>query len=149
MDLEILHAGSEELPASKELVKRVFMTFEAPDYAEEGIEHFLHYVDVELDQELTENKLVIWCAKADGKIVGILAVRLPDHLALLFVDEAYQRQGIAGKLFQTMFYELTPVELSVNSSPYAIPIYEKLGFEKTGTEEIVSGIRFQPMRYQR
>lgn len=149
MDLEILHVGSAELPASKELVKRVFMTFEAPDYAEEGVEHFLHYVDVELDQELAENKLVIWCAKADEKNVGILAVRLPDHLALLFVDEAYQRQGIAGKLFQTMFYELTPVELSVNSSPYAIPIYEKLGFEKTGTEEIVSGIRFQPMRYQR
>jgi hypothetical protein len=36
--------------------------------------------------------------------------------------------------------------ITVNSSPYAVPVYEKLGFWRMGTEEIKNGIRCVPLR---
>ena len=35
--------------------------------------------------------------------------------------------------------------MTVNSSPYAVPIYHKLGFKDTGSEQVVNGLRFTPM----
>lgn len=37
----------------------------------------------------------------------------------------------------------------VNSSPYAVPIYHKLGFVDTDTEQLSDGIRYTPMRFER
>jgi predicted GNAT family N-acyltransferase len=36
-------------------------------------------------------------------------------------------------------------EISVNSSAYAVPIYEKLGFRPVGNEQVKNGIAFIPM----
>lgn len=124
------------------------MTFEAPDYSKEGVAHFLTYLDEELEMELSVNQVQVWCGKDARQIVGLLAVRLPAHVALLFVDEAYHRQGIAKQLFQEMLSELMPEQVTVNSSPYAVPIYERLGFQIEGNEKTVSGIRFQSMVYK-
>lgn len=145
MTLEISQLSEGELPEVKKLIKKVFMTFEAPDYSDEGITHFMLYLTETLEKEVTTGQVRIWCGKEDHKIVGVLAVRLPAHIALLFVDETYHRQGIAKKLYQAMLLALTPNHLTVNSSPYAIPIYKKLGFRCVRQEEIVSGIRFQSM----
>ena len=110
--------------------------------------HFLTYLDEELEMELSVNQVQVWCGKDARQIVGLLAVRLPAHVALLFVDEAYHRQGIAKQLFQEMLSELMPEQVTVNSSPYAVPIYERLGFQIEGNEKTVSGIRFQSMVYK-
>ena len=110
--------------------------------------HFLTYLDEELEMELAANQVQVWCGKDAQQIVGLLAVRLPAHVALLFVDEAYHRQGIAKQLFQEMLSELMPEQVTVNSSPYAVPIYERLGFQIEGNEKTVSGIRFQSMVYK-
>ena len=36
---------------------------------------------------------------------------------------------------------------TVNSSPYAVPIYHKLGFVDTNTEQLASGMRYTPMKF--
>lgn len=148
MNVEISRLDLSELSEAKKLVKKVFMTFEAPDYSKEGVAHFLTYLDEELEMELAANQVQVWCGKDAQQIVGLLAVRLPAHVALLFVDEAYHRQGIAKQLFQEMLSELMPEQVTVNSSPYAVPIYERLGFQIEGNEKTVSGIRFQSMVYK-
>ena len=148
MNVEISRLELSELSEAKKLVKKVFMTFEAPDYSKEGVAHFLTYLDEELEMELSVNQVQVWCGKDERQIVGLLAVRLPAHVALLFVDEAYHRQGIAKQLFQEMLSELMPEQVTVNSSPYAVPIYERLGFQIEGNEKTVSGIRFQSMVYK-
>lgn len=148
MNVEISRLELSELSEAKKLVKKVFMTFEAPEYSKEGVAHFLTYLDEELEMELAANRVQVWCWKDAQQIVGLLAVRLPAHLALLFVDEAYHRQGIAKQLFQEMLSELIPEQITVNSSPYAVPIYERLGFQIEGNEKTVSGIRFQSMVYK-
>ena len=148
MNVEISRLELSELSEAKKLVKKVFMTFEAPDYSKEGVAHFLTYLDEELEMELSVNQVQVWCGKDARQIVGLLAVRLPAHVALLFVDEAYHRQGIAKQLFQEMLSELMPEQVTVNSSPYAVPIYERLGFQIEGNEKTVSGIRCQSMVYK-
>ena len=40
-----------------------------------------------------------------------------------------------------------PLEITVNSSPYAVEIYRKLSFVDTNTEQTVNGMRFTSMRY--
>lgn len=37
--------------------------------------------------------------------------------------------------------------LTLNSSPYGLPFYLAIGFEPTGEEREINGIRFTPMRY--
>ena len=61
------------------------------------------------------------------------------------------RQGIARALFSTLRDHCrtapdTP-RITVNSSPYAVGAYRRLGFRATGDERTVDGIRFTPMEY--
>ena len=38
--------------------------------------------------------------------------------------------------------------MTVNSSPYAVPIYHKLGFYDVDSEQVVKGVRFTPMEFE-
>jgi len=66
------------------------------------------------------------------------------------VNTQCHRRGIARKLFETVInYKSIAGEhtaVTVNSSPYAVEIYRRLGFEPTDTEQTVNGIRFIPMK---
>ena len=64
---------------------------------------------------------------------------------------ASHRQGIARALFSALRDHCrtapdTP-RITVNSSPYAVEAYRRLGFRATGGERTVDGIRFTPMEY--
>lgn len=147
--MKISRLDSSVLSEAKVLIKKVFMQFEAPDYSEEGVAHFMAYLDEELEKEFATNQLQLWGTRINEQLIGILAIRSAKHVALLFVDEAHHCQGIAKKMYQTILSELTPKQLTVNSSPYAVPAYERLGFQRNGDEKTVSGIRFQPMIFIR
>jgi SAM-dependent methyltransferase len=72
------------------------------------------------------------------------------HIALLFVDKPYHRRGIAGELVRRGIEVCCSrhpglCQVTVNSSPSAVPIYHKVGFAATGCEQEVHGIRFTPM----
>ena len=54
-------------------------------------------------------------------------------------------KGIGKRLFLYMLKDNQPEKLTVNSSPYAVPVYHKLGFCDVDEEQIVNGIRFTPM----
>lgn len=147
--MKISRLDSSVLSEAKVLIKKVFMQFEAPDYSEEGVAHFMSYLDEELEKELAKNQLQLWGTRVNQQLIGILAIRSAKHVALLIVDEAHHRKGIAKGMYQAMLSELSPKQLTVNSSPYAVPAYERLGFQRNGDEKTVSGIRFQPMIFIR
>ena len=82
-------------------------------------------------------------------ITGLIEVRSYSHISLLFVKKEYHRKGIAGELLKSALEKCRQEKsylrfLGVNSSPYAVHIYEKLGFVKTGPEQTINGIRFTP-----
>ena len=87
----------------------------------------------------------------DGeKLIGILALKNEgSHIALFFVDGAYHRQGVGRLLWDTFPAESDKDEITVNSSLYAVGIYEKLGFIKTAEAQTESGIQFVPMVFKK
>ena len=134
----------ELLPAACELVWQVFCRFEAPEYSQEGIAEF---------QKTLENMealrhMPFYGAFHKGELVGVLAMREPQHISLFFVKEAWHRQGLGRLLFDAMRRDYADQVFTVNSSPYAVEVYRHLGFVPTDTEQLTNGIRYAPMRFE-
>lgn len=128
--------------AALSLVWNVFSEYEAPEYSKDGIEEFYKSIH----DEAYLQQLSIYGAYLDDILVGVIATRNEgSHIALFFVDGKYHKQGIGRKLFETVKSNCKSEKMTVNSSPYAVSIYEKLGFCRMSTEQVVNGIRFYPM----
>lgn len=120
----------------------MFQQYEAPDYTQEGIEEF--YKSIHDEKYLSE--LCWYGAFVQDDLVGVLATRIAGtHIALFFVEGKYHRQGIGKQLYQAARADNHSNVMTVNSSPYAVPVYHKLGFKDTGSEQMVNGLRFTPM----
>lgn len=127
------------------LILRTFMQYEAPDYSKEGVEAFQNAVIYNADYL---NRIVLYGAYEGHTLKGVIATRNQgNHIALFFVDGKYHRQGIGKELFHTVVENSSSNEITVNSSPYAVEIYHRLGFADTAAEQITDGIRYTPMKY--
>ena len=137
-----------------ELVASVFMEFVAPGYEQQGVDEFLSFVTPEkLRDRIQSGASFILTARENKALVGIIEIKDIYHVALLFVDERYHRQGIAKKLFEMALACSCSIkpglkEITVNSSPYSVHIYQKLGFQLNGPEQAINGIRFIPLLFQ-
>ncbi len=135
------------------LVRRTYDEFVAPDYPREGNEHFYTFITAEalIDRFSKAGHFIITAAE-DGTVVGVIAVRDHNHIALMFVDTDHQGRGIARRLLEKAKRKITAEtdkrEATVFSSPYAVPVYTGLGFRKIGKMEQKDGIIFQPMKYR-
>lgn len=144
---------SQEYAAAMVLVKRVFDKYVAPEYAQEGVDTFYRYI-AQVDETATENNAdtpVLWGCFGGSTLLGVLAAK-PDgeHINLLFVDDAYHRQGVARLLFEELLQyaaQCGQQAITVNASQYGIPAYTRLGFYPTDEEQLKDGIRFTPMVY--
>lgn len=140
--MQIRELYVNEMDKAIDLVWHVFLEFEAPDYSEQGVKEFWNSIH---DEEYL-NKLRIYGAFEDEQILGMIATRNEGgHIALFFVDGNYQRQGIGMKLFSLVSEDNTGGSITVNSSPFAVPIYHRLGFVETNSERVTNGLRYTPM----
>ena len=138
LNLSIKRLDKEETENALNLVWEVFLEYEAPDYTQEGIDAF--YKSIHDENYLS--MLSVYGAFSNEKLFGVIATRNNGkHIALFFVDGKYHRQGIGKQLFQTVRTD----KMTVNSSPYAVAVYRKLGFEAVNTEQVITGLRFTPM----
>jgi len=80
----------------------------------------------------------------DGQLAGVVALRDGTHLFHLFVARALQGQGLARELWEAV--QADGVSYTVNSSLYAVPLYEKLGFVATSAQVEADGIAYLPMQ---
>ena len=128
----------DETQSALQLVWEVFQEFESPDYTQEGINEFYKSIH----DENYISMLTMYGAFLNGELVGVIATRNNGrHIALFFVDGKYHRQGIGKQLFEAVRTD----KMTVNSSPYAVVIYRKLGFKAVDDEQSVNGLRFTPM----
>ena len=136
-----------------DLVNAVFSEFVAVDYSEQGRSTFEAYLEEKLEKvsaELEAGQKQMWAYYQGDEILGVIAMQDTSHISLLFVDKRYHRMGIAGQLFGFVLEALAArkdvTQVTVNSSPYAVPAYERLGFVKTAEQQERDGILFVPMR---
>ena len=137
-----------DLDSLSNLVLNSFDKFVAPDYSEEGVKTFYSFFDQgKLLDKTLENGDSIFIAKENNEITGLLATRNKSHVSLLFVDEKHQKKGIGKKLFNILCETIEAEKITVNSSPFAEKIYEKLGFIKLSPMQEKDGIKFIPMEF--
>lgn len=91
------------------------------------------------------------CHVAEGPagLCGFVALRDGSHLHHLFVRSGCHRQGIARALWQQVRTQSDSSTFTVNSSLFAVPVYERLGFVATGAAQVAHGLAFVPMTWAR
>lgn len=143
--------GEEEKTC--QMVMSCFNEFVAPGYSVEGVNEFSKYVNPQAAKHRLTNNHFIILALDNKVLAGVIEVRNYNHISLFFVRREYQIRGIGKKLYKLALDKCLLSQpdigvIEVNSSPYAVPIYQKMGFVKTGDEQIVNGIRFTPMVFR-
>ena len=150
LDIDVRQLMRNEWDNGMQIAWDTFMVFEAPEYEPEGVKNFHAFVKgKELKQLFILGEYDAYGAFIDGIMVGVLGVRKRNHVSLLFVDSEYHRMGVASALLRLTFKEAKArgiEEMTVNSSPYAVGFYHKIGFHDTDTEQKMDGIRYTPMK---
>ena len=151
----IKEVGKNDLKQALDLVNKVFSEFVAIDYSEQGNITFQDYLKTKYDEvsaDLQTGHKKLWGYYQGDGIIGVIATRDKSHIALMFVDKQHHREGIARRLFDTILVDVkgdTSIsQITVNSSPYAVSIYERLGFIKTDVQQEKDGIIYIPMMYK-
>lgn len=107
----------------------------SPDRIEDNIRTGFHY----------------YVAEIDTTMAGVIGLNPYQHVYHLFVLEQYQRQGIARTLWnvakQAALADGQVETFTVNASPNARPVYEKLGFRAVAGPTERNGIITIPMQY--
>ena len=123
--------------------KKVYIECKDESYSEQGIETFCNFVN---NKEIT-NSFKVYGAFEDNILKGIIATdRRKRHISLFFVDKVSQGKGIGKELMSIVIDDNENSYITVNSSRYGVPIYEKLGFVKTEEEKEQDGLKFTPMK---
>ncbi|MCG2768002.1 MAG: GNAT family N-acetyltransferase [Anaerolineae bacterium] len=148
LSYRFMRSGEESTVCT--LVTRVFNEFVAPEYSDDGVEEFLKYVEPGSLLERSQQNHFVLVALLLEEIVGMIEVRDYGHISLLFVDKRFQRIGIGRELLRKSLeicFSHKPglLQVSVNSSPYAMEVYRRLGFRQKGPRQTVKGICFDPM----
>ena len=143
-----------DLRKALELVNKVFSEFVAVEYSGKGQKTFRDYLDHKYEEtaaDLMSGHKKMWGYYYENEIAGVISTRDVSHISLFFVDKKYHRKGIAKALFSEVLTELKQnpdvTKITVNSSPYAVEVYKKLGFNQTGEKQEKDGIIFVPMEY--
>ena len=79
------------------------------------------------------------------KVVGYISIKDDSHLFHLFVSTEHQGNGISRTLWNTAKLATNASKYTLRSSIYAIPVYQRFGFEFSGEAAEREGIQYQPM----
>lgn len=139
----IRRLSEEEKPSALALIWEVFLKFEAPEYSPEGTEFFRSILD---DKEYISEREFIGAFDGE-KLVGVISMGRSPHINFFFAREGYHRRGIGRRLFETAVKSRPEKCITVNASPYAVPVYRRLGFVPTDKMQETKEIKFLPMEY--
>ena len=146
MGMKIKKIDNTQISDALSLMWTTFLQFEAPDYSEEGMQSFKDFIK---NEEIVQT-LEFWGAYEKDELQGVIASNENrKHICCFFVKAQYHRQGIGRKLWEYFLKNSQQAAITVNSSPYAVPVYHKLGFVDMDTEQLADGMRYTPMKFER
>ncbi len=91
-------------------------------------------------------------AEAGVTLVGVIGMRDDSRVHLLFVDESFQRRGLARALWQVAMDACVavanPEPITVNASAFSVAAYRRLGFVDLGPQQQRDDVIATPMAYR-
>ena len=148
--LDIRKATPGDAESISKLVCKLSAKYIAQAFTADGAEHLLASMNPDAISKYIRSGFKYHVAEMEKRIVGVVGIRDNNHLYHLFVAEKYQRRGIARKLWQvameTCLSNGNPGEFTVNSSEYAVGVYEQWGFVAQSGPVEKEGVVFIPMR---
>ena len=132
------------------LISGLTEKFIAYEFTPAGTEELLHSMAPDAIEKYIRSGYEYHVAEMDARLIGVVAVRGNSHLYHLFVAEKFQNRGIAGQLWRVAMKSClakgNPGVFTVNSSRYARPVYEKLGFVVQSGPQEKNGVIYIPMK---
>ncbi|WP_312553547.1 GNAT family N-acetyltransferase [Massilia sp.] len=140
-----------DLPACARLLRDCAIEFIVHESTPEGAATFLRENDEAGLRAYVQGGHVYHVAQDGAALAGFVAVRADSHLFHLFVDKRWHGRGLARQLWnvarRAAIVRGGPGSFTVNSSNYAVPVYEAFGFVRIAPTQCVKGLYFNPMRY--
>ena len=98
-------------------------------------------------ERIVSSDYICFVAEDIHGLGGFVAFRRPSHLFHLFVASHAQSRGLGKLLWQKVLDQSARSQITVNSSVFAIPFYQRLGFVRTGLDRSEGGISYSPMMF--
>ena len=141
--IEVKQLFNNEKDEALLFTKKVYIECKDDSYSEQGIETFCNFVN---NKKITKS-FKVYGAFEDNVLKGIIATdRRKRHICLFFVDKSSQGKGIGKELMNIVVNNNENSYITLNSSRYGVPIYEKLSFVKMEEEKERDGLKFTPMK---
>ena len=136
-----------------DLIWDVFRTNVAPDWTSDGASFFFeHFIseNAAYREKVNRGEETCFGAFEGDQLIGVLTVSNHGNISCAFVLPEHQRKGIGRELFQhaceyILNEQTVPFEIRLNSSPYAVPFYRSLGFQRIAEENEYHGMVSTPM----
>ena len=147
--MKIRVANIEDAVTIANLISDLAEKFIINEFSAQGKANFLKANNAVAIRNFINGDFHYYLAVKKTQVVGVIAVRGNSHLYHLFVQETYQGQGIARKLWQYVQSECLAKadfnRFTVNSSLNAVAVYQAFGFKKSGVSQESQGVLYQPM----
>jgi GNAT superfamily N-acetyltransferase len=135
---------------ASDLVIHIINEFVVHDYLEDGVWECLRALQ---QKHIMSNSLIhhfVLTAEIADVLVGTIEIRENNHISMFCVEKEYRRRGIGRILLRRALeicMENNPnlSEVTVNSLPGAVYIYERLGFHSEIPEHMQINIPYTPM----
>lgn len=147
--MEIRRAKTEDAAAISRLICRLTEQHITPGCSAEGGQHLLGTMTPAAVEQRLASGDRHHVAIHHGTLVGVIVTRADKHLYHLFVADAFQRRGLAKRLWavasQACLESGGSGQFSVNSARSAVGFYRKLGFAEAGPPAEERGVVSVPM----
>jgi GNAT superfamily N-acetyltransferase len=149
--ITIRHATPDDAEPISALITALAPSFflADPDDVEAAAPFFDKVTPATIRDYLASDRYRYHVAGRGGELVGVIGMRDHTHLFHLVVAEQVHRQGVATRLWHEAKRVAEAAgnsgRFTVNSSRYAVPVYERFGFLVTGPEQHKNGLVFVPM----
>jgi ribosomal protein S18 acetylase RimI-like enzyme len=143
-EMSIRRGSVEDAAAISRLVTALAEEFIVGEFTPAGRAHFLADHTAAKVAERLARDFRFYVAEDAGELAAVAAIRANAHLYYLFVAKAYQRRGIARRLWLRLRDDSlaagNPGRFTVNASNYAVAPYEKLGFRRVEPTREMNGV---------
>jgi GNAT superfamily N-acetyltransferase len=145
-------ATPDDAVAISALILPLAEKFITCEFSIEGRRALLESLTPEILRERILGRYCYFIAEQGDEAAGVIAIREAVHVFHLFVAEEFHRHGVGRALWEFVRDEAlrsgNPGRFTVNSSRYAIPFYERLGFVAADEMQTVSDIQSYPMVWE-